>query len=45
MTHASIPEIVRRDRGSGDGLIRISVGIEDTEDLVADLEQALECLG
>ncbi len=45
MTHASIPENVRRDRGIGDGLIRISVGIEDTEDLVADLEQALECLG
>ena len=45
MTHASIPENVRRDRGIGDGLIRISVGIEDTEDLVADLEQALEHLG
>ncbi|MEC8943500.1 MAG: PLP-dependent transferase, partial [Acidobacteriota bacterium] len=45
MTHASIPENVRRDRGIGDGLIRISVGIEDTEDLVADLEQALESLG
>ena len=45
MTHASIPENVRRDSGIGDGLIRISVGIEDTEDLVADLEQALECLG
>ena len=45
MTHASIPENVRRDSGIGDGLIRISVGIEDTEDLVADLEQALEHLG
>ena len=41
MTHASIPENVRRERGIGDGLIRISVGIEDTADLVADLEQAL----
>ena len=41
MTHASIPENVRRERGIGDGLIRISVGIEDTDDLVADLKHAL----
>ncbi|MCH7825902.1 MAG: PLP-dependent transferase [Acidobacteria bacterium] len=41
MTHASIPENVRRERGIGDGLVRISVGIEDADDLVADLEQAL----
>ncbi len=41
MTHASIPENIRRERGIGDGLVRISVGIEDADDLVADLEQAL----
>ena len=42
MTHASIPEAIRKERGVGDGLVRISVGIEDAEDLVADLKQALE---
>ena len=41
MTHASIPEAIRKELGVGDGLVRISVGIEDTEDLVADLERAL----
>ncbi|MEZ5578989.1 MAG: cystathionine gamma-synthase [Candidatus Competibacteraceae bacterium] len=41
MTHASVPPEVRRDLGIDDGLVRLSVGIEDVEDLVADLEQAL----
>jgi cystathionine beta-lyase/cystathionine gamma-synthase len=41
MTHASIPPDVRRSVGISDGLVRISVGIEDVEDLVADLDQAL----
>lgn len=41
MTHASIPPDMRRDLGIDDSLIRLSVGIEDTEDLLADLEQAL----
>jgi len=41
MTHASVPPEVRRAVGIGDGLIRFSVGIEDAEDLRADLEQAL----
>lgn len=41
MTHASIPAEVRRANGIEDGLIRISVGIENLEDLIADLEQAL----
>jgi len=41
MTHASIPPDVRRSIGITDGLVRISVGIEDVEDLVADLDQAL----
>ncbi len=44
MTHASIPEKVRQERGIGDGLVRISVGIEDAEDLVGDLQQALDRL-
>jgi cystathionine gamma-lyase len=42
MTHASVPEEQRRTLGISDGLIRLSVGIEDTDDLIADLEQALE---
>ncbi|NLF42538.1 MAG: cystathionine beta-lyase, partial [Bacteroidales bacterium] len=40
MTHASIPEESRRKNGISDNLIRISVGIEDLDDLVADLENA-----
>jgi len=41
MTHASIPAEVRQSIGITDGLVRISVGIEDAEDLQADLDQAL----
>ena len=41
MTHASIPEEVREKTGVTDGLIRLSVGIEDVADLIADLDQAL----
>ena len=41
MTHASIPKKERVKAGLADGLIRLSVGIEDVEDLVADLEYAL----
>ena len=41
MTHASIPEETRMRVGVSDGLVRLSVGIEDVDDLVADLEQAL----
>ncbi|MDO8380385.1 PLP-dependent aspartate aminotransferase family protein, partial [Phenylobacterium sp.] len=41
MTHASIPADTRRRLGIHDGLIRLSVGIEDAADLVADLDQAL----
>ncbi|MGG1444494.1 bifunctional cystathionine gamma-lyase/homocysteine desulfhydrase [Brevibacillus laterosporus] len=41
MTHASIPAERRAELGITDGLLRISVGIEDVEDLVEDLEQAL----
>ncbi len=41
MTHASIPPERRRALGIGDGLIRLSVGIEHADDLIADLEAAL----
>jgi cystathionine gamma-lyase len=41
MTHASIPADVRAARGVDDGLVRLSVGIEDVDDLRADLEQAM----
>lgn len=41
MTHASIPPEVRQSIGITDGLIRLSVGIEDVEDIIADLDQAL----
>jgi len=41
MTHASIPEDNRERLGITDGLIRLSVGIEDPGDLIADLEEAL----
>jgi cystathionine gamma-lyase len=41
MTHASVPPEQRRAIGIGDGLVRLSVGIEDKGDLIADLDQAL----
>ena len=41
MTHASIPKEERIKNGLSDTLIRLSVGVEDVEDLIADLEQAL----
>jgi cystathionine gamma-lyase len=42
MTHASIPAETRKELGILDGLVRVSVGIEDLKDLQADLEQALQ---
>ena len=42
MTHASIPKQERIKNGVTDGLVRISVGIEDVEDIIADLQQALK---
>ena len=41
MTHASVPAEIRKELGIDDGLIRLSVGIEDVGDLRTDLEQAL----
>lgn len=42
MTHASIPADIRKKVGITDGLIRLSTGIEDIEDIIADLNQAIE---
>ena len=42
MTHASMPVEVREGMGITPDLIRISVGLEDVRDLIADLDQALE---
>ena len=42
MTHADVPAEERGARGLTDGLVRLSVGIEDVEDIVADLDQALD---
>ena len=42
MTHASIPEETRKALGIDDRLVRLSVGIEDVNDLIADLDYALD---
>lgn len=42
MTHASIDKEIREARGIGDGLVRFSVGVEDIDDLLADLKQAFK---
>ena len=42
MTHASIPREERIKNGLSDSLIRLSVGLEDVDDLIEDLKQALE---
>ena len=44
MTHASVPEEKKREIGLGPGLVRLSVGVEDGEDLVEDIERALAAL-
>ncbi len=44
MTHASIPKEERLKSGLSDGLVRLSMGIEDAQDLIDDLKQALESL-
>ena len=41
MTHASVPPEKRQELGITDGLVRISTGLEDIDDLKEDLEQAL----
>jgi cystathionine beta-lyase/cystathionine gamma-synthase len=42
MTHSGVPADVRRSLGISESMIRLSVGIEDAQDLVEDLRQALE---
>lgn len=42
MTHASVPEEQRVELGITDSLIRLSVGLEEADDLVADLDQAFK---
>lgn len=42
MTHASLPVEIRKGLGINDSLVRLSVGVEDVEDLIADLRQALD---
>jgi len=42
MTHASIPAALRKAQGLADGLVRLSVGLEHVDDLIADCQQALE---
>ena len=42
MTHASIPKKVRESIGIEDGLIRLSVGIENIDDLISDLDTAIK---
>jgi cystathionine gamma-lyase len=42
MTHASVPPAMRQGMGLTDSLVRLSCGVEDSQDLIADLEQALE---
>ncbi len=43
-THSGVPKETRERIGISEGLIRISVGIEDADDLIADLEQALKAV-
>jgi cystathionine gamma-lyase len=42
MTHASLPPAMRASLGIGDGLVRLSVGIEDAQDLIDELKTALD---
>jgi cystathionine beta-lyase/cystathionine gamma-synthase len=44
MTHSCLPKEVRVAAGITDGLVRISVGVEDVEDIIQDLKQALDRL-
>ena len=44
MTHAALGEKGRKEIGITDGLVRISVGIENVEDIIADLDQALSAM-
>ncbi len=41
MTHTTVPAEERRKMGISDGLVRLSVGVENVEDILADLDQAM----
>ena len=45
MTHVAVPREIRLERGITDGLIRLSVGIENPKDLIEDLRQAMQQAG
>ncbi|MBT2682459.1 cystathionine beta-lyase [Bacillus sp. ISL-37] len=45
MSHAAMPQDERKKRGISDGLLRLSVGLESADDLIADFEQALDSIG
>src|SRR5690606_18925111 len=45
MTHAVVPPEARAAAGISDGLVRLSVGLEDADDIIADLNQALAAVG
>ena len=45
MTHFAVPRNAREAAGITDGLVRLSLGLENTDDILADLEQALAALG
>ena len=44
-THASVPVAVREEMGITEGMLRLSVGLEDSRDIIADLDQALVAVG
>jgi cystathionine beta-lyase/cystathionine gamma-synthase len=44
MTHADVPVSIRQRTGISDGLVRLSVGLENPEDVIADLESALDAV-
>ena len=44
MTHLSVPEARKQALGITDNLVRISIGVEDADDLIADFEQALAAI-
>lgn len=44
MTHASVPEQQRMELGITDSLVRLSVGLENTEDLIEDIEQGFQAV-
>jgi cystathionine beta-lyase/cystathionine gamma-synthase len=45
MTHASVPPAMREEMGLTDSLVRLSCGVEDTEDLIGDLDRAFVASG